>query len=117
MLKIIVELLLMGLAVMIGAFFVPGVSVDGYGSAIIAAILIAVTNATIGLILRFFTFPLNILTLGLVSFIITVLMILLVDSWMEGFNTSGFFAAAILAIVVTLVKMVLDAAFGVSERK
>ena len=107
----------MGLAVMIGAFFVPGVSVDGYGSAIIAAILIAVTNATIGLILRFFTFPLNILTLGLVSFIITVLMILLVDSWMEGFNTSGFFAAAILAIVVTLVKMVLDAAFGVSERK
>ncbi len=117
MLKIIVEVLLMGLAVMIGAFFVPGVSVDGYGSAIIAAILIAVTNATIGLILRFFTFPLNLLTLGLVSFIITVLMILLVDSWMTGFNTSGFLSAAILAIVVTLVKMVLDAFFGVSEKK
>ena len=117
MIKIIVELLLMGLAVMIGAFFVPGVSVDGYGSAIIAAILIAVTNATIGLILRFFTFPLNFLTLGLVSFIITVLMILLVDSWMTGFNTAGFFSAAILAIVVTLVKMVLDAVFGVSEKK
>ena len=107
----------MGLAVMIGAFFVPGVSVDGYGSAIIAAVLIAITNATIGLILRFFTFPLNVLTLGLVSFIITVLMILLVDSWMKGFNTSGFFAAAILAIVVTLVKMVLDAAFGASNKK
>ena len=107
----------MGLAVMIGAFFVPGVSVDGYGSAIIAAILIAITNATIGLILRFFTFPLNVLTLGWVSFIITVVMILLGDSWMKGFNTSGFFAATILAIVVTLVKMVLDSAFGVGEKK
>jgi putative membrane protein len=115
MIKLIVEVLLMGLAVMIGAFFVPGVSVDGYGSAIMAAILIAVVNATLGLVLRFFTFPLNLLTLGLVSFIISVLMILLVDSWMSGFNTSGFFSAAILAIVVTIIKMILDAAFGVAK--
>ena len=114
--KLIIEILLMGLAMMIGAYIVPGVSVDGYGSAIIAALLIALANATIGLILRIFTFPLNILTLGLISFLITVLMILLVDSWMKGFNTSGFFAAAILAIAVSLIKMLLDSIFG-SEKK
>ncbi|MGV3545732.1 MAG: phage holin family protein [Pedobacter sp.] len=113
--KLIFEVLLMGLAMMIGAFLVPGVSVDGYGSAIIAAILVAIANATIGLVLRFFTFPLNILTLGLVSFIISVLMILLVDSWMKGFNTSGFLSAAALAIVVTIIKMILDAAFGMEK--
>lgn len=112
MIKLILEVLLMGLAVMIGAYLVPGVSVDGYGSAIIAAVLIAVTNATIGSILRLFTFPLNFLTLGLVSFIISVLMILLVDSWMKGFNTAGFLSAAVLAIVVTIIKLILDAAFG-----
>lgn len=115
MIKVILEILLMGLAVMLGAFLVPGVSVDGYGSAIIAAVLIAVANATIGLILRIFTFPLNFLTLGLVSFIISVLMILLVDSWMTGFNTSGFLSAAILAIAVAVIKMILDAAFGVQK--
>lgn len=115
MIKLIFEVLLMGLAMMIGAFLVPGVSVDGYGSAIIAAILVAIANATIGLVLRFFTFPLNILTLGLLSFIISVLMILLVDSWMKGFNTSGFLSAAILAIVVTIIKMILDAAFGMEK--
>lgn len=115
MLKIIIEVLLMGLSVLIGAYLVPGVTVDGYGSAIIAAILIAVANATIGLVLRFFTFILNFLTLGLISFIISVLMILLVDSWMTGFNTSGFFSAAILAIVVTLVGLVLDAIFGADK--
>ncbi len=114
--KLIIEILLMGLAMLIGAYIVPGVQVDGYGSAILAAVLIALANATIGLILRIFTFPLNFLTLGLVSFVISVLMILLVDHFMSGFNTSGFLAATILAIVVALVKMILDAVFGL-ERK
>lgn len=114
--KLILEILLMGFAMMVGAYLVPGVSVDGYMSALIAALLIALANATIGLILRIFTFPLNVLTLGLISFIITVLMILLVDSWMTGFNTSGFLAAAILAIVVSLIKMILDSIFGVEKK-
>lgn len=109
--KLIVEILLMGFAMLIGAYLVPGVSVAGYGSAIVAAVLIAFANATIGLVLRIFTFPLNFLTLGLVSFVITVLMILLVDNLMEGFNTTGFFAAAILAIAVALIKMLLDLVF------
>ncbi|MGF1923936.1 MAG: phage holin family protein [Bacteroidia bacterium] len=113
--KLIIEILLMGLALLIGAYVIPGVQVDGYLSAIIAAVLIAVANATIGLILRIFTFPLNVLTLGLISFIITVLMVLLVDNLMDGFNTTGFFAAAILAIVVALIKMVLDSVLGVKK--
>jgi len=113
--KLIVEILLMGLAMLIAAYVIPGVHVDGYLSAIIAAVLIAVANATIGLILRIFTLPLNVLTLGLISFIITVLMVLLVDNLMTGFNTTGFFAAAILAIVVALIKMVLNSVFGVKD--
>ncbi|RYF11894.1 MAG: phage holin family protein, partial [Flavobacteriales bacterium] len=110
--KLIIEILLMGLAMLVGAYFVPGVSVDGYGTAIIAALLIAIANATIGLVLRIFTFPLNVLTLGLISFVISVLMILLVDNFMKGFETSGFLAATILAIVVSIVKMILDSIFG-----
>ena len=113
--KLILEILLMGFAMLIGAYLVPGVTVDGYGSAIIAAVLIAFANATIGLILRIFTFPLNVLTLGLISFIITILMILLVDSWMSGFNTSGFWAAAVLAVAIAVIKMLLDLIFGVEK--
>ncbi|WP_048907884.1 phage holin family protein [Pedobacter sp. V48] len=110
--KLIVEILLMGLAVFLGARIVPGVHVDGYGSAIIAAILIALANSTIGLILRLFTFPINFLTLGLMSFVITVLMILLVDYLMAGFNTTGFWAAALLAIVIALIKAIFGAIAG-----
>ena len=110
--RLIVEILLMGLAVLLGAYIVPGVAVDGYGTAVIAAVLIALANATIGFILRVLTFPINFLTLGLVSFIISVLMILLVDSLMTGFNTTGFIAAAILAIVVALIKAFFGAIAG-----
>ena len=102
----ILEILLTGVAMLLGAYLVPGVQIDGFGSAIIAAILIALVNGTLGFILRILTFPLNFLSLGLISFVITVLMILLVDSMMSGFNTSGFFAAAFLAIVVAVIQMI-----------
>jgi putative membrane protein len=110
--KLIIEILLMGAAVALAAFLIPGVEVSGFLSAIIAGILIALANATIGTILRLLTFPINILTLGIMSFIITVLMVLLVDSLMDGFNTSGFFAALLFAIVLALIKMI----FGMFNR-
>jgi len=104
--KLIIEILLMGIGVSVAAFLIPGVDVASFLDAIIAGILIAVANATIGTILRIFTFPVNILTLGLMSFIITVLMVLLVDNLMNGFNTSGFFSAFFFAILLSLIKMV-----------
>ncbi|WP_316802698.1 phage holin family protein [Pedobacter nototheniae] len=113
--KLIIEVLLMGLAVFIGAKLVPGVSVDGYGNAIIAAVLIALANATIGFILRVLTFPVNFLTLGLVSFIISVLMILLVSNMMSSFHVTGFLPAVFLAIVVALIKAIFGAIAGDKE--
>ncbi|WP_158796522.1 phage holin family protein [Pedobacter sp. L105] len=110
--RIIIEILLMGLALLIGAHIVPGVHVASYGTAIIAALLIALANATIGFVLRILTFPINFLTLGLMSFVITVLMILLVAHNMSGFAVSGFIAAAILAIVVALIKAIFGAITG-----
>ncbi|WP_256002416.1 MULTISPECIES: phage holin family protein [Pedobacter] len=110
--KWIIEILLMGLAVFIGAKLVPGVTIDGFGNAIIAALLIALANATVGFILRVMTFPINFLTLGLVSFVISVLMILMVDNVMDSFETTGFWAAALLAIVLAIIKAIFSALRG-----
>lgn len=107
--KFIIELLLMGAAVAIASYLLPGVEVSSFWSAIIAAVLIALANATIGTILRILTFPINFLTLGLISFIITVLMVLLVDELMDDFDTEGFFSALVFAIVLALVNMVFSA--------
>lgn len=99
----------MGAAVAIASYLLPGVEVSSFWSAIIAAVLIALANATIGTILRILTFPINFLTLGLISFIITVLMVLLVDELMDDFNTEGFFSALLFAIVLALINMVFSA--------
>ncbi|WP_026897274.1 phage holin family protein [Daejeonella oryzae] len=107
--RLIIEILLMGAAVAIAAYLLPGVDVANFWSALIAGVLIALANATIGTILRLLTFPINFLTLGLMSFIITVLMVLLVDSLMSSFNTNGFFSAMIFAIVLALIKMLFGA--------
>ena len=96
----------MGIAVVIAAFIIPGVAVDGFFTAILVAVLLALANATIGFILRILTFPINILTLGLMSFIISVLMVLVVDELMTGFNTTGFFSAMLFALVLAIIKMI-----------
>lgn len=111
--RFIIEILLTGLAVFIAAHLIPGVHVNGYGSAVITGIVLALVNATIGFILRILTFPVNILTLGLVSFIITVCMILLVSKLVNGFSVDGFFTAALFAIVLAVLKMI----FGAFEPK
>ncbi|MHA4893648.1 phage holin family protein [Pedobacter sp. PWIIR3] len=114
--RLIIEILIMGLAVFLGARLVPGVNVDGFGTAIIAALLIALANATIGFILRLLTFPINFLTLGLMSFVITVLMIMLVANAMQGFSTTGFWASAFLAIAIALIKAILGSLIGSGKR-
>ncbi|WP_134089493.1 phage holin family protein [Olivibacter sp. XZL3] len=113
--RFIIELIITGLAVMAAAYVVPGAEVSGFWSAMFAGILIGLANATVGTILRIFTLPLNILTLGLVSFIITVLMVMLVSSIMSGFSVSGFFSALFFAILTAIIQMILSSIFGTNR--
>ncbi len=105
--NILLNILVSALAVAIAAYITPGVSVDGYLTAIMVAIVLAIINSTIGIFLKVLTFPINILTLGLVSIIINVLMVLLVARIVPWFRVDGFFIALIFAIILALVNMVL----------
>ncbi len=101
----IIELLVTAFCMYFGAHFIPGIHVNSFGSAFIAAILFALINATLGLILRILTFPLNFLTLGLTSFIIGVLMIYLAGRLLNGFRVDNFTSALFLAAVLAIIKM------------
>ncbi|KGE14779.1 phage holin family protein [Sphingobacterium deserti] len=114
--RFIISLLLTGLVIAVASFIVPGAHVDGFGWAIITGLVIGLVNAVVGGILRLFTFPLNWLTFGLVSFIITVLMIMLSDSVMGSkFDVDGFWTAALFAIVVAVIEMFLGRLAGTKE--
>jgi putative membrane protein len=94
-------------SLLIVAYMIPGIQVSGVGTALIAAIVIGLINATLGLILKILTFPLTILTLGLFWLVINALMLQLASSLVPGFYVAGFLSAFFGAIVLSIVSMVL----------
>lgn len=105
--RFIISLLLSTFAVFAAGYIVPGVQIDSLTTALVVALLLGLVNATIGFLLKILTAPLNWLTLGLVSLVINVLMVLLVDNFITGFSTNGFWAAAIFALVLAIIQSFL----------
>lgn len=101
--KILLSLLLSGVAVLISAYVIPGVTVDGLFAAIVVAVVLGIVNALIRPVLALLTLPINILTLGLFSLVLSALMVMLTDAILPGFTVNGFGAAILFAIVLALV--------------
>jgi len=100
----IVNLLVSALIVFGLANVLPGVSVKGYGSAILVAVVIGFLNAFIKPIISLISLPVTILTLGLFSFVITAIIILLASSIMgDSFHVDGFWNALLFGVVLAIV--------------
>jgi len=111
MLRLLIHWLLSAIALLIASRIVPGFVVHGLRAALIAALVIGLLNATIGLILKIITFPISILTFGLFLLVINGLMILAASSIVRGFHVYGigpaFWGAVILALLGVLIRAVL----------
>lgn len=105
--RMLLQWVLTALAIWIVSRLVPGFSVTGAFSALIAAVVIGFINATLGLFLKIVTFPLTILTFGLFWLIINAIVIKLASAIVPGFHVYGFAAAFWGAIVLSLVNMAL----------
>jgi putative membrane protein len=111
--KLLLNWLLSALAVWIVSRIVPGFVVTGAFSALIAALVIGLINATIGFFLKIVTFPLTVLTLGLFWLIINAVMLELASVLVPGFGVLNFAAAFWGAIVLSLVNMALRWLVGI----
>lgn len=91
------------------AYILPGVHVDGFGNAILVALSLALLNQFVKPLLILFTIPATIFTFGLFLLVINALIILLAD-WIvrDGFEVEGFWWALLFSLVLTLVKSVLN---------
>ena len=107
-LKVFIMHFILNLLISAGVLFLlaallPSVSIKNYATAIGVAFVIGLLNATIGFILRL---PLNILTLGLLTFVIrlivSALMIKLADKLFRGFEVKGWLPAFIIAICIAI---------------
>ena len=82
----ILNIILSTIAVFVTAHILPGVRVEGWGTALAVAVVLAIVNAFIRPLLLILTLPLNILTLGLFTFVIIALMVMLVSAIVPGFH-------------------------------
>lgn len=96
-------LVLSTIAVFVTANILPGTRVDGWGTALIVAVVLAIVNAFIRPLLLLLTLPINILTLGLFTFVIIACMVMLVSAIVPGFHVDGFWWAMAFGIVLALI--------------
>ncbi len=101
--KLLLVWLINALALLALPYVVPSVQVDGFVTALVAALVLGLVNSLIRPVLVLLTFPVTIVTLGLFIFVINGLLFWMVASFVEGFHVAGFWSAVLGAIVYALI--------------
>lgn len=94
----------------------PGVHLDSFGTALIAALVLGLVNFAIRPILTLLTLPLTIVTLGLFAFVVNAMLFGLVAWLVPGFEVHGFLSAVVGAFLLTVMTMLLDMMFTRQHR-
>lgn len=108
--KILVRWLLLAAALLLVAHLYPGVVVQSFGAAMIAALVLGLFNAVLRPLLVLLTLPVTLLTLGLFLFVINALMFYFAASVLDGFSVRGFGAALVGSLIYSVCGLVIDAA-------
>ncbi len=105
---IVISLVVNALAVAVAAYLLtPNVRLDGFMTAIIVAVLLALINTFIKPIISLLTLPINLLTLGLFTFILNGIFILFVSGIVDGFHVANFGWAIVFSIVLSIISSLL----------
>jgi len=107
MIKLLIHWVLSALCLLLVAHFVPGFYLSGFGSALIAAVVIGLVNSTLGILLKILTFPLTILTLGIFWLVINALMLKFASIFVPGFVVRGLWPAFWGGIILSLLNMIV----------
>lgn len=120
--SIIIRLLVNAVALWCAARFIDGISYAGSWQGLVGLSLVfGIVNAFIRPVLSFFSFPIQIVTLGLFTLVLNALMLML-TAWLAvrfdiAFSVRGFVPALLGAIVISVVSMVLGAVFSPDKEK
>lgn len=107
MLKYIINWILITIAVFVTAYIVPGVTISSFFVAFIVAVVLGIINIFLKPILLILTLPINIISLGLFTFVINAFLVMLASSIIDGFYVDGFWWALVFSLALSLVHFVL----------
>jgi len=111
MIGLIVRLFMNAFALVLMTLIVPGLHLTSFSTAIIAALVWGLVNTLVRPIFSFFTFPLQLLTLGLFTLVINGAMLALTAKLVPGFTISSFSSALIGALVLSIISLILTHIF------
>lgn len=107
MVSVLINWIVSAMVIFSIAYILPGIHIADFTSALVVALVLGIINALLKPILLLLTLPINILTLGLFTFVLNALLILLVSNIVPSFRVDGFFAALIFAIVLSIANTVV----------
>ncbi len=110
MTQLLIVWLISAVALLLAAYVVPGFKVQDFGTALLAALVLGLANAALWPLLMLLALPLNLLTLGLFTFVLSAVLLMLTSALVKGFQIDGWipavFGAVVVAAVTTLLRMV-----------
>lgn len=115
--KLLIIWMLNALALIAVTSFVPGIHVDGFAAALVAAFLLGLVNTLIRPLLVLLTLPVTLLTLGLFIFIINGLLFWFVGSILRGFIVDSFWHGILGALLYSFFSWALSSAASQLLRK
>lgn len=116
MLNLLLGWLASAISLLIVAYFVPGFHVDTFVTALIAAVVIGFINGTLGFLVKLVTFPLRLLTLGLLSLVINAVMLWIATYFVTGFRIDTFVTALIGSVCLSIVNWALRLVLKTSDK-
>lgn len=99
---ILVRWICFALALIFTAWVIPGIEVSSFLSAMFACVIIALINTFVKPVLQLVTLPINFLTVGLFSFVLNALLLILAGWITPGLEVEGFLSALLGSIVLSL---------------
>lgn len=105
---LVVKILINAVALMVTANIISGIYADGFLAVFLAALVLGIVNAVIRPLILLLTLPLNVLTLGLLTFVINGFMLKITSVVVAGFEVNSFWAATLGALVLSVVSTVLN---------
>jgi len=109
--NIFLRWLVVTVAILVAAYFIPGVVVAGVWTALWLALFLGIVNVILKPILIIITLPVNILTLGLFTFVINALLVLLASTIIKGFTVGGFLNALLFSVSISIISYLLQSLF------
>jgi putative membrane protein len=113
---LLIRWLILTISIILTSYLYDGIYVASFSSALFAALVLGILNALFRPILILITLPINILTLGLFTFVINALLLKMVSGVVAGFYVHGFWSAVFGSLIISLVSWLLSSFVNESGR-